>query len=302
MGSASIKFQADAESPDGEGGRCALSEPIQGVSPEQFWESLASYLRTRKPSAGNYETEYVARELDDGGVLTAVTYGSGSESGTFYTTHYLFPEKDEARGYFYTTDESLAPSSLAYETVLRAHREPFRLEYVQEQRQARLSGPLAAAMLSGLMKLVGYDVTVFADQPSPSEEGRRSVLTGPIADPELTTTEAYWRKLTERATGQGAELLVDGSLMMASSGWASATEYTTTALSEDGTLVVTRDHGADETLGAVKGWCYQRLLTDPARIELYRISAECRESGPRAAATVDALVNDVLRFARDASA
>lgn len=264
------------------------------------------YIRTRAPNANNYEAEYAVRDLDDGGIVTMITYAAsgltaalvGERRSTSHTAHYIRPELGEMRSYNYHTDAALAASSLVSETVLRTYSDPFRVEIAVQQKAARFGGPVVAAVLAQTIKDLGLEAEVSANGHSPSEEGGLSALSSPIPDAEMTT-ETYWTRLKEMYLQKGAEPLSDGSILVKSSGWLSATSYTTMALSDQGATVVSKDHGADESRQAVRGWGYQRVLSDPVRVEMYYVAAELRSSGKDAAAMGEAIVSEVLKFGQE---
>jgi len=306
MGSSNVKFAPDAESLSGDGTSCAVSGPIENITPEEFWSAYETFTRSRQPNESNYETSYEVRELEDGGVLVSVTYEIsgmaaalvGRHKSTTHMVQYFFPDKDESRTYFYGTDSTLADTSLACVGVLKAYRDPLRLEVVLHEKSIRVSGLPVSASLTHILRDVDLEVEVLPDVASPSDPGLYSAVSAAINDEELTL-ERYWDKLKTRALDKGNTERPDGSVVVENCSWLSASTFSTAFLDVDKKAVVVMEHGFDESLCAVKARSFHKVLSDPVRIECYSVTCENRESGRTAASLAEGGINDVLNFVRE---
>lgn len=314
MGNTTVKFEQNQESPDGTGQLSALSNPVDGVTPEKFWDALKDFLKNRKIQEKYYEVAYEAwdNKNGDGSICTRCDFQSsgmarafmGDMAGSVYTVYYIWPEKDEMRSYCYKTDETMSPQNLTTENVLKAWRDgdSFRFEFYMLDKPARLHGPYMQGSLKATLKNLGYDVECYADVDSPVEEGKKSAMSAPIEDPELTL-ETYWQKIKKEMVDKyKGEVLPNGKVVIETSGgMISSTTFATIGLNEAKDAIMTQDHGVDDTLQDAKGWHCTRVHSDPTRVETSYTMVEGRDSAFKAASVADEFVSEVFKHSRGES-
>mmetsp|Transcript_17853 Transcript_17853/g.41983 ORF Transcript_17853/g.41983 Transcript_17853/m.41983 type:complete len:385 (-) Transcript_17853:164-1318(-) len=299
-------FERDVESPDGTGQKCCLSAPIDDMDPDRFWDALENWMFNKGCIKEMCEAEYVVSKCEDGGVLAVTTYSTtstlfelfaGKLSGKVHMKYYLDREKDELRSYNYNTDETLSKKSLSQENVLKVWRDPFRFEFYINELEARLCGPFAKAWAEPILRGTGLNVELFCNMDSPSEPGEKSIVSGPIEDPEWSF-EKFWETYKAGAIRDFQAQEVKDDILVMEMNNILFTLYTSICLVEDGTMIVTRNHDNDETLCECKAEFWQKVIHNPTRLEVWMKNMPYRESGVKAQFIADNIMNAILRFAR----
>jgi len=306
MGNTEVKF-SPGEALDGSGLPVVLSEPIDDISTDQFWEMVVKYFTNRKPSGKGFEKEYTCKVLEDGGYQTTSTFEVtglssvivGHIQGTINTKLYIDSDTNMMKIYVYPNDPTLAKESLATIAYLKAHSDPLRLEFWQEGQNWRAHGPILQGELADFLKKGGIEVEVLNGQPSPVDEGKKCVLTGPL--PEGTTIEQLFEMRKQQAKDDsGAEEMPDGSVVVEKEHLTTA-YYSVISMSEDKKSILFKDFGSDETLAHLKAITHTRLVPDPLRAEYWCEHMENHEGGPTAKNYIEPLVQNIFKFAKGES-
>jgi len=306
MGNTEVKF-SPGEALDGSGLPVVLSDPIDDISTDQFWEMVVKYFTNRKPSGKGFEKEYTCKVLEDGGYQTTSTFEVtglssvivGHIQGTINTKLYIDSDTNMMKIYVYPNDPTLAKESLATIAYLKAHSDPLRLEFWQEGQNWRAHGPILQGELADFLKKGGIEVEVLNGQPSPVDEGKKCVLTGPL--PEGTTIEQLFEMRKQQAKDDsGAEEMPDGSVVVEKEHLTTA-YYSVISMSEDKKSILFKDFGSDETLAHLKAITHTRLVPDPLRAEYWCEHMENHEGGPTAKNYIEPLVQNIFKFAKGES-
>jgi len=258
--SGALTWTAESDLPGGSGEKCLLSSEITALTPDQFYELLEWSILNDKPATsgpGQYQTDCKVTRSDDGSFHVSRTYeasGMLSLLTTFKITTndvvHIVKEKDDVILCNYGTDATCAKDSLGTTTNMGIHRDPFRISVRQHQHVVRRSGPFLAEQLATDLKTLGQDgVPCLADQDSPSQPGKKSVVSGPFEDTGLTP-ESWWQKLCDDMSGKSqGSLQADGTFhqLITEGMLFTSTNYNTLHPPDKDNVIVTDVFGPDES-------------------------------------------------------
>jgi len=195
--------------------------------------------------------------------------------------------------YNYYTDETLSDDALSEIAYLKAELDPFRLEFYMDEKPCRMAGVLIQNSTAAALKKANLEAEVLASQPSPVDEGKQSCLTGPL--PGMTNDKLFAIMKKQALDDHGTEL-PDGSVLNEQEGLIYTT-YKTLSKSEDGSMVVVRSFGQDDSLQELEMTWSHRLFGEPPRLEVWGQKVERRDGGAKAMSIIDAIVKGAVEFA-----
>jgi len=286
-----IAFHADAESPAGGGLRSVVSEPVEALTPDEFWALLAADLRSR-----HWAPQDAGRGAPRDGLLAL-------QAGRLYEW-LLHPDLDQAECYCYGADSSLsAPVSRG---TLQVHREPFVLEfwslvYGEDDCGDALKGNLRKFLVSMRSK-----AECFLDCDSPGGHGHKCVLSAPITDCVLSP-DMLWKQTKEGIRRNALKVLSDGSVVQKlATGWDlfGSKESYSKRVFDDATMEIASYIYGDEALspGSLETIRHFRVHARPFRLEMRMATADQRRAGDAERFELMELLEPVLEQAQLMSA
>jgi len=160
MGNTEINF-TPGEALDGSGLPVLISNPIDDVNMEKFWEMMINFIMKRKPPPNGFEKEYTCKALEDGTWVSTASFEVtglsslvvGHLSGSV-SAKVSFDEndKDMMVTCLHLNDPTLAKESRMAISYLKAHHDPLRLEFWAEGQNWRAHGALLASEIAEYLK------------------------------------------------------------------------------------------------------------------------------------------------------
>jgi len=271
--SPSTNFHADAASPDGEGQTSIVSDPIEGLTPEEFWALFAMVLRNRHPRLLDDAHEVASEQVDDEALLVL-------DPGGLYSVWQLMRDADQAQCRHYGNDSSL--SKAKWEATLKVHRMPFRIEFWCLVYGQRDSGKRLKDVMTRLLRTMKSQAACAHNVDSPGSDGMKCVLSDPIVDSVLSP-EMFWKHTKELIKKKAEKTLPDGSILQKSKdSWDlfdSTPTYTRHVFNEDRKEIVSYTYSdielSDASLEKVR---HLRIHPKPYRLEMWMASPDQRRA------------------------
>mmetsp|Transcript_79911 Transcript_79911/g.185557 ORF Transcript_79911/g.185557 Transcript_79911/m.185557 type:complete len:337 (-) Transcript_79911:373-1383(-) len=264
-----VAFHTDVNSPSLDGLKSVLSEPIEAMTPDEFWALFSMDLRSRHCPPPEEEK----RAAESEGLLVF-------QGGRIYEW-FLFHSLDEAECYCYGSDSTL--SKLESRGTLKVHRSPFRIEYWSLIYGQRESGDRLKAVMMKILRTMRSKADCSLNVDSPGNNGLKCVLSEPIMD-SILSPDMFWKQTKEFIKKKAEKVLPDGGIVQkAAAGWElfeTQAAYTKHIFNESTKEIVSytyKDSDLSETsLETVR---HLRIHVKPYRLEMWMASADKRQAG-----------------------
>jgi len=293
MGQAStrISFHANTDSLLDDGLKSVISDPIDFLTPDEFWALFTMDLRARRFDPPEVQSRQGDVAAGDSLVV--------QQSGRIYEWH-LFRDIDEAEGYCYGTDASL--SRLESRGTLKVHRSPFRLEFWNLVYGQRESGDKLKGVMTKILRTMRSKADCKLNVDSPGGSGLKCVLSDPILDSVLSP-EMFWRQTKEVIKKKALRVLPDGGLVQkAATGWElfkSQDAYTKHVFNDATKEIISYTYtDADLSETSLETVRHLRIHVKPYRLEMWMASADKRQASDAERCEVLSLLESVLEQSR----
>jgi len=297
MGAPTVTWQAQTDSPAGDGKKAVVTEPIEptdGFDAAQFWEAFLKTCKERKKMPG--ETDYSVTENPDGTLTAVSTCDRAGQSISTYTHIVVDRENNRSMMKAYPTDPKMEDGNLESVSHLNLYTEPLRLEWYVEEQAGRKSNETLVPRLTKLLERMGASGEIQTNQPSllKKNEGtdKLSVIVGPIKGPVNGQNFLEWTKTDLESLGAK---LQDGAYVMEIKGPA-ATTMAKITLNEERNLVIMEDYGPNKQFAphALRSTTYTKVVRNPFRLEVFRQNRQRRLTGEGQKAAVTELADRIF--------
>jgi len=266
-----VKLTINADSIAEPGFQSIVSDPIEGMTPELFWDLFEVYYRKRPPK--EHETEVSSRDLPDGSFVQAVR--TGAEVQYSFNTAVLRADQNDCVFQVHLTDETL--SYTAWYDYVRVHRDPFRLELWSEVPPMHFSGIyLREFCKKMLFSVLGYAVDATADTSSIWKPGKKCVLSESFEDASLTK-ELFFQRVNAFIVSEGGVEEPDGTILTEYRSWLAPTRWAQSSTDVELGEITIRDY-LDPSLSTADllSTTYWKLHENPMRVEVFMVTKEGR--------------------------
>lgn len=257
-GASNLGLTPDMDSMHKKGSKCAMSEPIEDVTPEQLKERFGIWVEKKAPFSSYVTSTNLTGEKSSGLIEEINFEVSGlmslivSVKGTFYAKYKI--EGDTMFIQQFGPDKEL--KEVQSETRLTILRDPVRVEAVNEDFGCRKYGPVLKGFLQSDLKNLGYEGEAEHEVDSPSEPGQKSVV---CKTASVINFEEFWEKLKDLKLSNGFEEAADGTLRKDESGLFGGSNFTALRCDKEKKCVLKEEYGPDASYKNLGGVTYTKV-------------------------------------------